>query len=300
MEIKMKKKIQLKGLKGALLVSLCMAGTAYAAGNIYHTADGGQTTTSPDSWNNCGRTANGVVTAGPQAPRDIDSRRGTNSTVFRTTFKTEKMNLCDIHYHWNAEHKSKEYSTFVGIEKSEHSGWAIVEPASTDPVYREEHDIAHLLHGDVHDIGVIVGDTIEVHFVHSSCNVTYNDLDPANGLGNCSTSVCANPQLRVIAQVFKVVDHDADVTDLEHPMKHEDHRVVYTGSTTGAKHNNNHCSPLQVTWDVKKTYATIDAHGLAEWSHKREQHAHGVRELVTHDDLLSPLKRKKEHDEDDD
>ena len=287
---------------GALLASLSLAGPVYAAGDhVYHTTDGGQTTTSPDSWNNCGKTATGIVTAGPQAPRDIDSRAGTNTTLFRTTFKTNKMNLCDIHYHWNAEHKSEAYSTFVGVEDSEHSGWAIVEPASTDPVYRAEHDIAHLLHDDsVHDIGAIVGDTIEVHFVHSSCNVKYDDLDPANGLGNCSTSVCANPQLRVVAQVFKVVDHNADITDLDHPMKHDDGRVVYTGSTTGAKHNNDNCSPLQVTWDVKKTYATIDAHGLAEWSHKREQHAHGVRELVTHDDLLSPIKRRRDHDDHDD
>lgn len=234
-------------LGGALLFSLSLVGTVYAAGDIYHTTDGGQTTTSPDSWNNCGKTATGEVITGPQAPRDIDSRRGTNKTLFRTAFKTNKMNLCDIHYHWNAEHKSKAYSTFIGIENSEHSGWAIVEPASTDPVYRIEHDIAHLLDGDVHDIGVIVGDTIEVHFVHSSCDVKYEELDPANGLGNCATSVCANPQLRVIAQVFKVVDHDADITDLDHPMKHDDRRVVYTGSTTGAKHNNDHCSLFTIT-----------------------------------------------------
>lgn len=112
------------------------------------------------------------------------------------------MNLCDIHYHWNAEHKSKEYSTFIGLEDSEHSGWVIVEPASTDPAYRSEHDIAHLLGDDVHDIGVIVGDTIEVHFVHSSCNVKYEELNPANGLGNCATSVCANPQLYNFSFVF--------------------------------------------------------------------------------------------------
>ena len=293
----MKKNIS---IGGALLVTLSLAGSIYAADNIYHTTDGGQTTTSPDSWNNCGKTAIGEVTAGPQAPRDIDSRAGTNTTIFRTANKTNKMNLCDIHYHWNAEHKSKAYSTFIDVEDSEHSGWAIVEPASTDPVYRAKHDISHLLHGDVHDIGVIVGDTIEVHFVHSSCNVKFNKLDPANGLGNCSTIVCANPQLRVVAQVFKVVDHNADITDLEHPMNHNDRRVVYTGSTTGAKHNNDHCSPLQVTWDVKKTYATIDAHGLAEWSHKREQHAHGVRELVTHDDLLSSIRNKRDRDGDHD
>ena len=286
-------------VEGVLLLGLSLAGTVYAAGgDLHETADGGLTTTSHDSWNQCGKTATGEVTAGPQAPRDIDSAWGTNTTKFKTAFKTSKMNLCDIHYHWNAEHKSAAYSTFVDTH-SDHSGWAVVEPASTDPEERAEHDIAHLLDGDAHEIGVMVGDTIEVHFVHTSCNVKYKELDPDNGLGNCSTSVCANPQLRVVAQVFKVVEHDADVTDLDHPMKHDDGRVVYTGSTTGSKYNNDHCSPLQVTWDVKKTPATINAHGLAHWSHEHKQHAHAVRELVTHDDLLSPLKsRDDEHDDD--
>lgn len=291
----MKKKIT---IGGAILVSLSLAGSLYAAGGeLHHTTDGGLTVTSPDSWNKCGMTATGEITAGPQAPRDIDSALGTNTTKFRTANKTNKMNLCDIHYHWNAEHKSAAYSTFVDTH-NDHSGWAVVKPASTDPVEREEHDISHLLEGDAHEIGVMVGDTIEVHFVHTSCNVKYEEVEPANGLGNCATNVCVNPQLRVVAQVFKVVDHDADIDDLDQPMKHDDGRVVYTGSTTGSKYNNEHCSPYQVTWDVKKTPATISAHGLAEWSHKREQHAHAVRELVTHDDLLSPIKSRTNGDDD--
>lgn len=287
-------------LGGALLVGLSLAGNVYAEGEIFHTADHGQTTTDSHDWNNCGKTAADVVTAGPQAPRDIDSGWGTNTTLFRTANKTDKMNLCDIHYHWNAEHKSAAYSTFVDIEHSEHSGWAIVEPASTDPEERAKHDISHLLDGDAHEIGVMVGDTIEVHFVHTSCDVKYDELAPANGLGNCATSVCVNPQLRVVAQVFKVVEHDADITDLDHPMQHDDARVVYTGSTTGSKYNNDHCSPYQVTWDVKKSPATIDAHGLAHWSHEHEQHAHGVRELVTRSELLSTVNSSRDRDHSDD
>jgi len=279
----------------ALLLSISLAGTVYAEGSLYHTTDGGLTTTSPADWNNCGMTATGEITAGPQAPRDIDSASGSNTTLFRISNNIDKMNLCDIHYHWNAEHKSAAYSTFVDTD-NDHSGWAIVEPASTDPEVRAANDISHLLEGEVHEIGVMVGDTIEVHFVHTSCDVKYEELDPANGLNNCATSVCANPQLRVVAQVFKVVEHDADVSDLDHPMKHDDARVVYTGSTTGSKYNNDHCSPYQVTWDVKKTTATIDAHGLAHWSHEHEQHAHAVRELVTRGELLSPIQSKRERD----
>ena len=285
---------------GALLLSLSLAGTVYAEGSLYDTTDGGLTTTSQAEWNKCGMTAIGEITAGPQAPRDIDSAWGTNATQFKTAYRTSKMNLCDIHYHWNAEHKSAAYSTFVDTH-NDHSGWAVIKPASTDPKERAENDISHLLEGDAHEIGVMVGDTIEVHFVHTSCNVKYEELEPANGLNNCATTVCANPQLRVVAQVFKVVDEEhehADVTDLSHPMAHNDARVVYTGSTTGSKYNNDHCSPYQVTWDVKKTPATISAHGLAHWSHEHEQHAHAVRELVTRSELLSPMRTRSDHDDD--
>ncbi len=288
------------GIVAALLG--CSSGAfAEGGGDLYQTTDSGLTTTHPDDWNRCG-TGNGVIPAGPQAPRDIDSRAGTNTTLFKTAKKAKKMNLCNIHYHWNAEHKSAAFSTYVGAG-DEHSGWAIVAPKSIDPDYRAEHDISHLLDDeDAHEIGIIPGDTIEVHWVHTSCNVNFEDLDPVNGLNNCVTNVCANPQLRVMTQVFKVVDHDADVTSMEEPMDHEDARVVYTGSTTGDGYNNDHCSPYQVTWDVKKTTATIDAHVLAEWSHEMGEHGHGVRELVTRSELLSPIKSKhlKKDDDDDD
>jgi len=284
---------------GALLLGLSLAGSVYAAdGELYHTTDGGLTVTNPKDWNSCGMAAAGEITAGPQAPRDIDSAWGSNTTQFKTANNIDKMNLCDIHYHWNAEHKSAAYSTFVSTG-NDHSGWAVIAPASTDPKERAENDIG----GEEHPIGVMVGDTIEVHFVHTTCNVKYEELEPKNGLNNCVSEVCANPQLRVVAQVFKVVDDEhehADVTDLDHPMKHDDARVVYTGSTTGSKYNNDHCSPFQVTWDVKKTPATISAHGLAHWSHEHDQHAHAVRELVTHDDLLSPIRTRRSGDRDDD
>ena len=45
------------------------------------------------------------------------------------------------------------------------------------------------------------GDTIEVHWVHSSC-----DVAPGSGLGSCMNDSCKNPQLRVESQVFLVVN----------------------------------------------------------------------------------------------
>ena len=42
---------------------------------------------------------------GPQAPRDIDLKKGTNNREFSIAPDSRKMNLCNIHFHKNAEHK---------------------------------------------------------------------------------------------------------------------------------------------------------------------------------------------------
>jgi len=290
----------------ALLVSMGFASAVYASGGESYFVEGSgfQYTTTHTDLNLCGAAEEGgEVTAGPQSPRDIDSGAGTNTTLFRTANNTDKMSLCNIHYHWNAEHKSAAYSTAVDTE-NEHSGWAIVEPVSLDHEIREANDISHLLDlppeydpetGEEikHLVGVMEGDTVEIHWVHTSCNVDYETLNPANGLGNCMTAVCANPQLRVVAQVFEVVEYGADVTSLEEPAHiHDDEVVEYIGSTTGPGFNNEHCSPFEVTWQVSKEVATIDAHALAHWSHEMGEHAHGVRALVTPEDLLSQIRTR--------
>ena len=51
---------------------------------------------------------------GPQSPRDIDLVDGTNPILFSTAPESSKMNLCNIHFHKNAEHKGGEFTTFAG------------------------------------------------------------------------------------------------------------------------------------------------------------------------------------------
>ena len=51
---------------------------------------------------------------GPQAPRDIDSKMGTNPIIFAAAPPSEVMNLCNIHFHKNAEHKGGEFTTYAG------------------------------------------------------------------------------------------------------------------------------------------------------------------------------------------
>jgi hypothetical protein len=222
---------------------------------------------------------NACIGAGPQSPRDIDSWAGTNPVELSKAPAVGEMNLCNIHFHRNAEHKAAAYSTFV--EDGSHSGWACQEPApGRAAMAAAEYKGCK---------GIAPADTIEVHWVYTSC-----DLDaPAlgSGLNACLTTTCANPQLRVVGQVF-VLQQGAGASFATSPLPHQDPTVVYTGSTTGTSFSNDHCSPLQVTWDVKTTCGTLDIEAFSRWcrdNEYKEDHAHEVRELVTAEALLSRI-----------
>ena len=51
---------------------------------------------------------------GPQAPRDIGSLVGTNSRVIGLAPSCAQMNLCNIRFHKNAEHKGGEFTKYAG------------------------------------------------------------------------------------------------------------------------------------------------------------------------------------------
>ncbi len=147
------------------------------------------------------------------------------------------------------------------------------------------------------------GDTIEVHWVYSSCDVT-----PGPGLGSCLSPACANPTLRVESQVFLVVNdpYALDFMAFAHGGHQSEGRpqprslpldtgtpVVFAGSTTGPKYDQATCSPLQVTWSVRPRCARVDITSIYEWALEgnvfEEDHSHGVRALVTAPELLSPI-----------
>jgi len=244
----------------ALLVSLSFAGNLYAS----------ETGAAPE--------ANHCIGSGPQSPRDIDNTVGENSVKFSKAPDTDEMNMCNIHYHRNAEHKAAAYSLFVEDEHGSHSGWACKEPAAD----RKE----------IGELGFAAGDTVEVHWVYTTCNINAEGAVPmGTGLNACLTTTCANPQLKVVAQIF-VAEEGGEVTSMAAPMAHEDQTVVYNGSTTGPTYNNDHCSAMQVTWDVKETCDTLNLETLVNWSEENHEHAHGVRDLVTDAKLLSKIKNK--------
>jgi hypothetical protein len=93
------------------------------------------------------------------------------------------------------------------------------------------------------------------------------------GLSACMTSFCSNPQLRVVAQVF-TLQKNGELKFGESPISHDDPTLVYTGSTTGTSYSYDHCSPFQVTWNVKKTCDSLDIDDFSKWcsTNKYEDH----------------------------
>lgn len=252
----------------ALLVSLALAGNVYASDKGHE---------APKEENKC-------IGAGPQAPRDIDSKAGSNSVIFQEAPAFENLDLCNVHFHRNAEHKAAAYSTYV--KDGSNSGWACQEPAAGR--LEEKHAEYEGC------LGIAPGDTIEVHWVYTTCDVETAGVTPVGGgLSACMTTTCANPQLRVAAQVFVLEKGGKLKFSDTAPVSPHAPTVVYTGATTGTSYSNSHCSPFQVTWDVKATCDTLDIDDFSKWcSHNKydDHHAHGVRELVTPEALLSPIK----------
>ncbi|TFF27304.1 cadmium carbonic anhydrase [Jiella endophytica] len=233
---------------------------------------------------------------GPQSPRDIGSLEGLNERIFARAPSTKTLNLCNIHTHTNAEHKGPGFSVFAG--PGDHGGYKCNDG---DQLTAEE--LKDPAHGFGAFKGVKPGDTIEVHWVFSSCAVM-----PGQGLGSCLSETCSNPALRVEAQTFLLVNDPealdfADFTYRGHtsegyhqPMTLPEgtgEPVVYAGSTTGPKYTESICSPLQVTWSVRPQCARLDIASLYRWAEEgnvfKEDHSHGVRQLVTAPELLSPI-----------
>ena len=234
---------------------------------------------------------------GPQSPRDIDSVDGVNTRVFQAAPSYTEMNLCNIHMHEGAEHTGGQFTTYVGNGdgKGYGTGFGYSGDLSEAELSDDGISVGENSHG-----GLEPGDTIEVHYVHSSAQVV-----PGPTLGACLSDAIKNPQLRVETQVY-VLDNDASALDfteltatgevngfaqaLNIPTNTGD-AIQYTGSTTGPSYNEAG-SPFQVSWSVRPQVAKVNIATVAEWFSGNvfeEKYAHGVRNLVTNPDLLSPI-----------
>jgi hypothetical protein len=234
---------------------------------------------------------------GPQSPRDIDDATGNNYRTFSHAPQYQKMNLCNIHFHKNAEHKGGEFTSFVGYGDGHgyNSGYKYNGNLSSAESTPLDAAVCPNKHG-----GLLVGDTIEVHYVHSSARVK-----PGPTLGSCLNEDIKNPQLRVETQVYVLVNDSNALNFFElsrNGVRKGLHQalnipnntgtpVQYSGSTTGPSYNETG-SPFQVTWNVRPKIAKVDIQTVGDWCKGnvyKEDHAHGVRNLVINPDLLSKI-----------
>jgi len=234
---------------------------------------------------------------GPQAPRDIDSIIGNNKRIFNSAPASTEMNLCNIHFHKNAEHKGGEFTKYAGNGDGNgyQSGYTYNGKLSAEELSHVDQKICPSAHSTLYP-----GDTIEVHYVYSTA-----DVKPGATLGSCLSDAIKNPQLRVETQVY-VVTNDKNALDFNtltaHGVKNGLHQalnipdnsgeaVQYAGSTTGPSYNEKG-SPFQVTWSVRPKVLKVNIETVGEWCKGntfKEDHAHGVRNLVINPDLLSKI-----------
>jgi len=229
------------GLAFASLISASACADDHAKKE--HSGDSTKSTASTDSaaaLSSANSTAEICQGYAGQTPRDIDSKVGTNPVKFSLAPDSSEMNLCNIHFHESAEHKAKAFSIYAGDGKDGYgSGYqcGISKQLTEAELVKPDGEICK---------GLEPGDTIEVHWVHTSC-----DVEPGAGLGSCLSEACANPDLRVETQVFTLVnDSNAlDFNDLAyggnqvngfHQAKQIPSNtglpVEFMGSTTGPKY----------------------------------------------------------------
>ncbi|WP_159820606.1 delta-class carbonic anhydrase [Colwellia sp. 20A7] len=232
----------------------------------------------------------------PQSPRDIDDLYGESSIVFTAELPTEEMNLCNIHFHKNAEHKGGEFTEYAGNGDGHGSGYKYSGSALSEAeLTATAEEIGASDHGSLHP-----GDTIEVHYVHSTAQV-----EPGPTLGACLSDSITNQQLRVEAQVYVLVN-DENALDFMNLTAHDKATgknqalniptntgtpITYTGSTTGPDYNETG-SPFQVSWSVRPLVAKVNIESVGTWlagNVFEEDHAHGVRNLVQNPKLLSTI-----------
>ena len=234
---------------------------------------------------------------GPQSPRDIDAASGRNTARFNTAPAYTDMNLCNIHFHKNAEHKGGEFTKFAGNGdgKGYFTGYKYSGQLTEAELSAVSGEVCPSKHG-----GLSAGDTIEVHYVYTTAQVK-----PGPTLGACFSDATKNPQLRVETQVYVLVNDGTakDFVELtRHKEKNGGHQAVnipddtgmpvqYAGSTTGPSFNEAG-SPFQVTWSGRPKVAKVNIESVGTWCKGNtfnEDHAHGVRNLVKNPDLLSNI-----------
>lgn len=234
---------------------------------------------------------------GPQSPRDLGTLTGANARAFTNAPSYKEMNLCNIHFHENAEHKGGEFTTYAGNGDGHGYGTGFkyngeLTDAELAPYGSKVGDSEH---GDLQP-----GDTIELHYVHTTAQI-----EPGPTLGSCLSESIINPQLRVETQIYVIVN-DVNAADFVELTKVEQVNgyyqapnipsdtgtpIAYDGSTTGPSYNEKG-SPIQVSWSVRPQVMKVNIASVDAWLDGNvfdEDHAHGVRNLVENPELISTI-----------
>ncbi|MEP1964995.1 delta-class carbonic anhydrase [Tateyamaria sp.] len=235
---------------------------------------------------------------GPQSPRDLNTLGGDNQRAFNAAPAASEMNLCNIHFHKGAEHSGGQFTTYRGNGdgKGYDSGFAYDGDLTEAELAPVDYPV-----GPTGKKGALEpGDTIEVHYVHTTAQIT-----PGPTLGACLSEAIINPQLRVETQVYVLVNDKAakDFVNLTEIGEVDGYHqalnipsdtgapITYDGSTTGPSYNEK-ASPIQVSWSVRPEVKKVYIGSVAEWMKANifdERKAHGVRNLVKNPDLISDI-----------
>lgn len=237
---------------------------------------------------------------GPQSPRDISQAYGTNRRIFGKAPNRSEMELCNIHFHKFAEHRGGDFTTYAGNGSGAGINTGFVwdgqlTAEQLKPIGKK------VCTGQGMDQALDVGDTVEVHWVHSS-----SQIRPGETLASCLNDNVMNPALRVEGQVI-VLANDPNALDFRELAKVEEingydqapniprntgNPIEYLGSTTGPSYNEK-ASTIKVTWSVRPRVAVVDINSVGEWCEGNvfnENYGHKVRNLVTNHKLLSPIR----------
>ncbi|MEO9685062.1 MAG: delta-class carbonic anhydrase [Tateyamaria sp.] len=235
---------------------------------------------------------------GPQSPRDLNTLGGDNQRAFNAAPAASEMNLCNIHFHKGAEHSGGQFTTYRGNGdgKGYDSGFAYDGDLTESELAPVDYPV-----GPTGKKGALEpGDTIEVHYVHTTAQIT-----PGPTLGACLSEAIINPQLRVETQVYVLVNDKTakDFVNLTEIGEVDGYHqalnipsdtgapITYDGSTTGPSYNEK-ASPIQVSWSVRPEVKKVYIGSVAEWMKANifdERKAHGVRNLVKNPDLISDI-----------
>jgi len=243
-----------------------------------------------DEINMTGEQSGVNVTKGYQGSR--------NTTAVPITTSYRQAGLCPVNVHWHlgAEHYSLgQYDESGSGPLDFHEG----RQGFQCSYYNDKDEKFTKPYQWKHCIGMLVGQTYEVHWPHSAagmCNTPWQYQTPFYDGVFCKDIIKdTDAQIGVQSQVFTVVnDEEYYFPDLFNGMIVDGDKgtdlAIYTGSTTGTARNNEICSQFTpITWQVDRKCHLISASSFDKMcSEMKAQadnmaddlYAHGSRELV--------------------